>query len=288
MRNLFVPVCIATCMMLPAGLLANVQQVKLKSAMASKMVSVTAIGNGGAMGKKLHLDLVNNLSVPLEVVVDPGLIFRPVDSSYQNLVAVGEEKVTIEPGAGASLDLQTFCGKSYARSPFMNLNYNFWKQGDSVMIKALGFIREHKLYSTVGQCAVWSLTNNHSLAGIYDQTEISKKFAGYMSVLTGRKLPPYYVTNKITDVPGTVAYNPAVDKYYVDFEWKPLSARNMHVYVLKEDGTLLWEHKKDIISHEGHKAIVELDPGKLARGKYVVELSDDDNFVWQSYEVMVE
>lgn len=267
---------------------AGILNISLKNAIAKKMVNVQATSNGGFMGKGVSLQLFNNTPFALNIRIEPGLIFRPVDTSYQNLVVVGDENVRLESKDKATIALQTFCGKSYAHAPRSGLDYKFWKQGDSAMVKVVQFIKKNGLYNYVGQSAVWALTNGHAISSIYDHSEISKKLAAYVASLTKRKAPSFYTKNNVSETEGSVPYDPTIDKYYVDIVWKDASARNMHIYVEKEDGSLLWEEKKDSISNAGHKTIVELDPKKLSKGTYIVKLQDDDNYIWQRTEVVIE
>lgn len=267
---------------------ARSMKMTLKQALAKRMVSLVGLSQGGYLGRVLNLKIFNHTPLALEISVDPGLIFKPADTSYQNLVAVGEEQVEVAPKANAEIKLQTFCGKSYARGPRAGLDYKFWKQGDSAMIKVSQYIKKNSLYNYAGQHAIWSLTNGHSVSNIYDQTDASKKLALFVAAETGKKAPKFYTKTIVSEKAGAVVYSPTVEKYYVDLEWQPRSSRNMHVYVVKHDGALLWEQTKGSISSAGHRTIVELDPKYLKKGRYFVQLKDDDNFLWRSEEVIIE
>lgn len=267
---------------------ARSMKISLKQAIAKRMVSLVGLSQGGYLGRVLNLKIFNHTPLALEISVDPGMIFKPTDTSYQNLVAVGEEQVEVAPKANAELKLQTFCGKSYAMGPRPGLDYKFWKQGDSAMIKVSQYIKKNGLYNYAGQYAIWSLTNGHSVSNIYDQTDASKKLALFVAAATGKKAPKFYTRTKVSETQGAAVYSPVVEKYYVDMEWQPRSARNMHVYVVKADGTLLWEQTKGSISSNGHRTIVELDPKHLKKGRYFVQLKDDDNFMWRNEEVIIE
>ena len=285
-RAVYISLLVILCMPVQAS--ADAMKVSLRQALTKKMVSIVAMAKGGYLGKVLNIKISNRMPFALDISVDPGLIFRPADTNYQNLVAVGEEKVEIGSKANAEIQLQTFCGKSHARGPKEGLNYTFWKQGDAPMIKVSQYIKQHNLFNYTGQHAIWSLTNGHSLTNIYDQTEESKKLALFVASATGKKAPTFYTKTKLSEKPGAVVYSPEIEKYYVDLEWQPRSARNLHVYVVKEDGTLLWEQTKASISAKGHKTIVELDPKYLKKGRYFVQLKDDDNYLWRNEEVVIE
>lgn len=263
----------------------------LSHALKKKFVTVNAVGTGGYKGKCISLQMVNNTDVDLSLTIDNALIFQPADTSYQNLVVVGDEQLAMARKGNASITLQTFCAKSYASSPRIGLAYKFWKQGDSVMIKVTKFIKAHSLYNDVGQHAIWTLTNKHNLSSIYSlaQADVSKDLARLVSSLTGRRLPGFHTTHKpLNDDPGHIVYDRNVDKYYVEMTWTSPKPRNMHVTVYKENWEVLREERSEVITMNNHKTIVELDPQKLEKGKYYVQLRDDDHIVYQREEVDIE
>lgn len=280
---------------------ATVKDVLLSKAIQKKFVQIEAISLGGYRGECLDLKVKNNTSAPLNVYVDPALIFQPSDTSYQDLVAVGGFYLAILPQKDTCAILQTFCGKSYASSPRRNINYKLLRQGDDVMVSVADFIREHKLYNGMGQSAIWSLTNNHSLSTIYSRqdTGLSKELIKMIAKKTGREIPQFYTIHKVNYDAGSdnsrnsnftcaPVFNPEVEKYVVVVEWQnSTSNRNLHVFVLKEDGEVFYEHNDETITSRGHKATVEFDPKKVPKGKYTVILRDDDNVIYQQNEVLV-
>jgi len=271
--------------------IAEALNMSLTQALKKKYVQINAVSTGGAQGECLNLSIKNNTSLFINIKIDHALIFRPSDTNYQDLVAAGGNLLALQSKTTKSIQLQTFCGKSYARGPKPNLKYNFYKQGDETMIGVAKLIVEKKLYNSIGQHAIWSLTNNHSLSGIYSarDTGNSKELVKYIAGRTGRPLPQYYTTHNVNTGTTTGAvFNPTIEKYVVVVEWSKPSSRNMHVLVHKENGELFLEEKNEQISKRGHKVTVELDPKKVAKGKYTVILRDDDNTVYQKNEVYVQ
>jgi hypothetical protein len=143
-------------------------KISLQQAILTHKVLVSARGNGGYMGKCLWLNMVNITCDPITINIDPALIFKPVDTGYQNLVVVGDETVVLNPDQETTVSVQTFCGKSYAACPATGIPFNFWKQGDSILVKTVRYIKEKSFYNHLGQSAVWTLTNNKCISTIYD------------------------------------------------------------------------------------------------------------------------
>jgi hypothetical protein len=290
-RKLFVPVLIIACCIAPASLWAKFKHIKLKEALKKKIVAIKGIGKGGARGKCLELQLTNNSSQPVQIEVDPAMIFSPSDTNYQDLVAAGSESIALEPKESGCLELETFCGKSYARCPVSGLDYSFYRQGDEAMINTMNFMRDNNMLDALGQKAVWSFTNNHPLNSIYDvgQQDRSRQLVEYIAVQRNIPVPEYFTERKLDFTPGAAMIVPNTAKYYVEMSWdKKAYGGKMNVLVYHKDGRLYKQiNDGEICDHSGHKITVKFDP-KVDKGDFVVVLKDDYSNIWSRKEVSVQ
>jgi hypothetical protein len=265
----------------------------LKGLQSKQITLVKTASNGGYMGKCLSVSLKNNTTAPIMVKMDPALIFTPLENKYQHLVSVGEEAIVLNPGETKTEKLQTFCGKAPASSPKDSLNYKFWKQGSPEMVLASRYIREHALYSSIGQHAVWMFTNNHCLRNVYsfgpDEAK-GKLFVEYLAKITHQSVPEYFTFHKINtiDTSGPV-YDRQTSTIIVNVEWKGEFSRNIRVAILDENKKVYKEITDgEVISSNGdHKISVIIDPKKTPKGVYYVQLKDHHNRVWIEKYVVV-
>ena len=96
----------------------NVLRVNLKQAMDNHMVNIKATATSqGYHSKGLKLDIENKTGSDLRITMDAGIIFRPMDTSMQDLVLAGEEMLAIAPFKSGSTDVQTFCAKAHGGAP---------------------------------------------------------------------------------------------------------------------------------------------------------------------------
>ena len=116
------------------AVMAKEMRTTLKKGMLSKQLVVAASSNGGHTGKCLKLAITNTSANSLSVFIDPALIFIPEDTIYPNLVTLGNETLALAPSETKVIDLDSYCGKSYAYSPRAKLNYKFASLGDSIMV----------------------------------------------------------------------------------------------------------------------------------------------------------
>lgn len=284
-------ILVLLCLVTPFSTNASVIHINFQDAVKKNMIKVHASSKGGYIGNCLALNLENKTKYDLDVYVEPGLIFVPSDTTMQNLVAVGDEKLAIKPGSRASLGLQTFCGKSYAHSPKPDIQYRFWKQADPQMVSVLQFVKQKKLYDGLGQSAVWMFTNNHSFSGVYDygRPELSYEFVKHISKVTGKKIPDYHIKNKQPPVNTGRVYSSEIEESYVDISWNFDAPRNLHIAIYNEDGSF---HKmvraNETISKEGHKVIVRFSPVEYKKGNYIVRLYDDENTVYVEKSIQIQ
>lgn len=252
----------------------------LSAAIANDMITVVARGSGQSYhARGLHLKLKNRTATALQLKIDPALIFRPADTTYQDLILSGETIVAIPAKGEADIDLQSFCGKSYASAPGKHLPFTFYRQGDSIMIKTLQFINKYKLYDGLGQSAVWALTNSHDLSGVFDNSNplVSAKLVALMAKLTGWKVPDYYKLYATNTHAGEPALATRVLKIYSVFEWKLDQEKKLTIGIYNSGGTLIqpvMDNEKFIKGT--YKLTVTFEAQNIASGNYYIRLKDGD------------
>ncbi len=267
--------------------------ISLKKAMDLNLVEATITSNGGYYTKGLHMELTNKTKNYIEINIDPALVFQAGDASYQDLVILGDETISVDGNSTQSIDLQTFCARSSASVPVKGIGYTLSYQGDSAMIEALSYIKQNNLINDLGQSAVWALTNDLPLAAVFDgaQTEFSRLFIRYLASLTKQAMPEYYVQYKLRhDAQNRAVFDFRNAKIFVDMEWnvKKLN-RNVDLEILKEDGSVYKDASgSEFVGADGtHIMTIMFDATKEIPGTYYVRIRDHDNQVLQLKKVKV-
>ena len=259
----------------------------LKKALSRKFVTLNAISNGGYCEKSIKLQLTNNTDKELTIDVDPGLIFVPADTAYQNLVLLGSESFALAPSKNTEVDLQTFCGKSYAACPAKNIKYRFWKQGDSNMVKVLGYARNHNVATYIVQRAVWMFTNGYAISTIYDDMhpKMSEDFVGYIAKLMRIPVPKFFMKFDLHQRPGRAVVD-RDPRIYVTLHWGHDGYRQMYLDIYKENGDFYRRIEADrIIDKNGYTVQVQMDPRQDPNGTYTIKLHDNANKTWDEKKV---
>jgi len=270
------------------------QKMTLKHALGSKSVGLEAVGKGGAMGECLILNLKNNTDKPLIIVVDPGLIFVPADTAYQNLVLLGMESIEIAPGIAKELTVSTFCGKSYAKCPPRYHRYTYWRQGDTNMVKVLNYVRENGIAKEdigLAQRAVWTFTNKYHLRSVYDpaKPQLSEQLIRYMADVRKVKIPDYFsYTDLAVQRAGAPLFTGQHQRVSVLMKWGNIDYRMMFVRVKNENGDIYRKLESgQYIDKNGHTMVVEFNADRDPAGTYTVEVCDENQKVWDRKVVVV-
>jgi len=270
---------------------ANTGRVSLKKAMLAKSITVNAVSLGGYLGtKNLKLTLTNNTDKELNVDIEPGLIFKPDDTAYQDLVVLGDEHIALAPAAHQDISLQAFCGKSYARGPLRGMNFTFRKQGDSNMVKTLAYIKANNVPPQLAQYAVWTFTNAHCLNTVYDyqQVKTSEGLIRYIATLRKLPVPEFYTQYKLDSTENRPVIAAGKEKVYVTMHWGNTGYKHMYLTVFKADGSRYKEVEADqVIDKDGYTVVVQFDPKVDPPGNYTVQLHDEYNVVWSQKVVNV-
>ncbi len=256
---------------------AALERYTLKTAMEKGLVTVKPNGLGGYNGKSLALNIHNNTAKAMQLTIDPGLIFRPEDTTAQDLVIVGEETFVMLGSKDQTMTMQTFCAKSYASCPRQGLNFSYWKQADSNLLKVLHFIKQYSLYDGLGQSAVWAMTDHGNLDGVYDHSrpDISDRLMKYMASFTGMPHPQVYKEYTVNEVPGAPAFVPKVLKMFAKFEWVLDSSKFMSLGVFNEAGEEIRKIEKTTEYRKGgHRITVQFEATNVKAGNYYIRLME--------------
>jgi len=188
-----------------------------------------------------------------------------------------------------TLELNSFCGKSYASSPREALQYEFNRQGDSGFVKVLTFIQKHRLYDDLGQSAVWAMTNNHSLDGVFDpeRAAVSQQLLALLAEVKHVPLPGYYKKYTITNIPGQPAFVPKVLKMYAQFEWRQETPKVMTLGIYNQAGEMIQPvAENQEFAKGGNRVTVEFEAENVKAGKYYIRLVDGQAVVKEQVVVV--
>jgi hypothetical protein len=268
---------------------ANAILMNLSEAVKVGMVQVS--GNATAMNyrsRALRLKLVNKSGSILQVKINQGVIFNPAEAGYQPLVCAGDEVITLQPFKDGQLDVQTFCADAPNSAPVQNLGYSYSRLGSDTLVKLLQYIKKNFMFDDLGQDAVWVVTNNHSMETVYDGTREaqSEKLIDYLSMITGKPKPTYFVSNTVNLSPGQPAYTAKPLKIHAKFEQVLTESKKLTLGIFDQSGKMVQEvFSNRTYGKAGHRFTVTFESSNVPAGKYYIRLKEGETVL---QEKMVE
>lgn len=261
-----------------AGIAAP-NKMNLSLAIKQHIVSVTAEATGNSyMQQGLKLTIKNTGSLDFIVVVDKGAVFAPEQDEYQPLITAGEESAPLKPLKEVTLSVQTFCANSSKSAPVKGILYRYeGPTRDSMLLSALAYLKQNRLYNSLGQSAVWMFTNGHSLNSVYDREYdvVSQKLVEFLANLTGKPLPEYYLQNDVSALPGQPVYQPKPLKIFANFNLVLDAPAKLTLGVYNEENEIVqpvFENRQ--FGKAGHKFRVEFESRDVPAGNYYIRLKE--------------
>ncbi|RQO30483.1 hypothetical protein DBR32_13030 [Taibaiella sp. KBW10] len=268
-------------------LLAVIAQAKEQKAMRLSLlqavkehkVIITAKSSSTLYNQKgLLLSIENTGKENIILEVDPAMVFSPEDAQYQNLIIEGFDVLVVNAGKSRIIGMQSYCGESSDRAPVADLPYRYARQGDSIMIKTLKFIRDNKVKEDMAQHALWVLTDNHDLSDVYDERDpaLSRHFTAFMGKLLGVAAPQYFTVKELNATPGELVSNQKVLKLVTNLQWSLSRPESLSLSIYNTSG-------EKVASYFDHKAFpkgeydlnASFETIDYPEGRYTIKLYSD-------------
>lgn len=268
---------------------AGPTRIPLSQAIAQHIVTVSAEATGNSyMQQGLRLTVKNTGSLNFILVMNQGVIFIPAEETAQPLLLAGEEIVPMQPLKEATINVQTFCANSSAAAPQKGLNYSYDKIAEDNLVKLLAFLKQNRMFNELGQNAVWHFTNGHSLNSVYDSgNELgSKKVMDFITNLTGKNKPDYFVKTSSSTIAGQPVHNSKTLKIFATIEQELKEPKKLTLGIYNEQGEMIqpvFENRHFGVM--GHRFKVEFKAENAPEGKYYIRLKEGEKIL---HEKMVE
>ena len=277
--------------LLPFIVNADPTSMALSDAIKKEVVTLDAVNKGTYLGKSTTLTITNNSNDEVEIKIDAGTMLKPGNPAFQPLVIAADETVKIKSHDKASIAVETFCGVALKACPLNELHYSYLGEADKKMIKVLEFIKENNLFDHLGQAAVWTITDHHSLNNVYDNKRdaLSIKLIDMLVHVTKQDKPKFYTPRMMNETPAQPAYLTKVEKIYVPFDITLSASKVLTAGLFTAKGQLV----KTLIDHKAyepgeHNLMMELQAANFDPDKYKVRLMEADKTLQETEITITE
>lgn len=121
-------------------------------------LSVEVLGAGGISGDCIQTVFDNQTGESVKVLIPLGTRLLPESPKTQIMVTAGNELLEVTPGTSEHL-VKGFCSLRSSSSPPSGERFSFYEMADEDLIETLRNIHRAQAFDTVGQTAVWAVTD---------------------------------------------------------------------------------------------------------------------------------
>lgn len=148
----------------PLGTLASAEPgMGLRSAVEAGKVVVS--GRGVSL-QRLEITLTSQVAQPLQLVIDPGILFRPSAAATQTMVTIAAQAVTLAPGESKTLTLVVACAAMHLDQPGSSDQFGLDPAPTSSALSRLLQVPEFANQTfRVRQFAIWTISDNPTREG---------------------------------------------------------------------------------------------------------------------------
>lgn len=237
----------------------------IQDALQNNMISYTITSGGGHLGNCINMQLTNLTDRSLSVKLESGRNLISVDTNKQDILVVKEEIFVMNSGQTLSKPIFGFCSQSHKSSTDLGETYSVGNMKDKTTVQLTEYLSQNEFPLPSMQNAVWVLTNNRRVEGIFHENRDSiQALMDYVSGLT-RQFTPWY----------SIEYQPneehlvsdAAKSIHGNFEGYLASDTKIKIVVF-DKFNIPQQRTEMKINERGYSHPVVVDVSKLPKGRY--------------------
>jgi len=254
------------------------ESINLEDAIKKGLVKINVKGLGGHSGNCLEAKIRNISSKNISLIIKPGTLFKPNDTSMQDIVVVRGLLFALEKNNVKTQKLMGFCCKSSNRCPSVGMDFKLVKVSNAKLIEMATYLSKAKCNENAMQSAIWSISNGHSVSEIYDDdAQKVKALRAEVCRLTGQKDNWYSTnTNRVINERGYIQSEPVLVNGLIKVNLEKPAAIFQGIY--KENGDVV-EAPEKLFDVPGRGELTfkfSLKVKGWEKGKYYVKVNLSD------------
>ena len=214
---------IALPLLLAAAPDGKVKTYTLHDALNKKLVEILQVEYVGEQSLQIKLKNTHPKK-DIKVQFETGLQFASRDSSEQDQIILIERILLVKAGKTISPKFVSYCTQASNISPGKGSAFDLKETANGKLLELAQFLSPIKDSEYTAQHAVWAVTDDHDLKGLFHQdAKTAFKIQKFVADLTGKALPKY-----------TVRYKDGSERQ-VAFTGEAIIIYGHHEYILEED-----------------------------------------------------
>jgi hypothetical protein len=214
------------------------QSTTFQQAITQGWIQLDAQGLGGYQGDCLQLVLQNQHTKTLRVQLTPGMVFKSQDTLYQDLILVDQEDFLLSPKQKKVLKVNAYCCKMHRGGPDSAKVFTFEGTRSTELNLVADYLYRNALSkSNLVQPAIWAVSDNADLAGIWDpaKRDISQKLIEFVAKTTNRQVP-WYRAQYAPQAPGPQMAQRPMMQIFSEWEFDLTQSDKLSLAIFDQDG----------------------------------------------------
>ena len=245
---------------------------ELIHAKKQKQVSFKIEGLGGHSDYCAQITLTNSTNQALNIVIRPGTLMVPKDSTLQDLLVVEKKELKLNPGQKIVSKLRAFCAAHYKHSPTEKSVFKA-TIGDSNLIKLANYIDKHPNIADI-QSAVWVVANGIPISSIDKE---NMELVKIVSKLSKQPIPDYTV---IFANSSDALFSGQASRIKGEIEYTVIGEDMVSLQIYDDKGRLRKTVFNGRLARRGkHVEEYDIDISKLKKGVYFIKVHQQNQLI---------
>ncbi len=164
----------------------------LKTALEKNIIHLKINGNSESTHyyQPISIEITNKTNKSIVIKIPNGQQFVSDSTEIQDIIITQEEMIALKPNQSLNKNLFGMCIQEYYSASGENDTFHLGEMASENLVKLTSEIEKNKSFNTIGQYAVWALTDEYPIEEIdgFDENN-SHYYQKYVSNLLGLPSP---------------------------------------------------------------------------------------------------
>jgi hypothetical protein len=170
-------------------------EMEFGEALNNNLIQTEVVSTGGFQDSNLILKITPLAGCPENIHLPAGHRFIATDSSHQDLIFAGDLKIKTKGGKPLVSKIRGYCCEATDKAPRAELKYEGGFKEEGHLLQLCEFIAAGKFDPSAIQSAIWSISNDHQIAGVIGKDAGSTdSLRRFLAKLKNIEIPWYYLS----------------------------------------------------------------------------------------------
>jgi hypothetical protein len=248
--------------------------ISIEDAAKKGLIKLLIKSKGGYTGDVINMKIKNNTAAPIALKIEAGRKLDSKNDKEQDILITQAQELIVYGYQEKNVGVSGMCCQAHNSCPREKSEYSVGTMADSALIKLARYIDKNKYYQNqTAQQAVWAVSDNESIGGIYGgDKKIVEEIRTYVSLITGRPIPPYNITYQQTGN-STIGHPFKIEG---EMEYNLNTTGHVTIAIYNASGEMVQLLFKDIAHDKGpHKLYYTFRTKDLPSGTYYARATNE-------------